>query len=392
MQKNPFTSEIAHKCRGVGVIIGGSGLIGGALVYYFKNRVSEVEVLAPNSKKLNLANPEDIRLYFRQYRPDFIINSAIASINCTAELAYEVNYLGALNLANIALEHNVPYIHISSAATMPAGENLTENARLALRADLPNYSKSKIMAEMSLEHLAKTRGLDYTVVRLAIVYGKHDHKIQGFHRLLFSIADRAMPVLLTKKGAMHSYSNVRKIAPFVHHALKNRQEFSGQSYNFADSDPVELGRLILIIKALMNLKTPHALYLPFVFAKAGKAIIYWLIAKLNRIGIEARMPGEIQFLESFYETQTLNVKKVQNSSFHDANPEETVFSLLPKLIEYYITRWEGLNLIHTFNKEFYVSEKHRIDEFRVTPGELLEKIHSENEKSKKSFHERSVNI
>ena len=28
------------------------------------------------------------------------------------------------------------------------------------------------------------------------------------------------------------------------------------------------------------------------------------------------------------------------------------------------------------NKEFYDSEKHRIDEFRATPEDLLEKIHS----------------
>lgn len=381
VHKGPITNEKSLKSRGLGIIIGGSGLIGGALVYYFKNRVSEVEILAPNSKRLNLAKPADIRLYFQQYKPDFIVNSAIASIDCTAELAYEVNYLGALNLANIALEYTIPYIHISSAATMPAGENLSEDVRLALHADLPNYSKSKIMAEMSLEHMAETQGLDYTVVRLAIVYGKHDYKIQGFHRLLFSIADRAMPVLLTKKGVIHSYSNVRKIAPFVHHLLKHRQEFSGQTYNFADPEPVALGRLILTVKALMNLKTPHALYLPLVLAKVGKGFIHWLITKLSRIGIEARMPGEIQFLESFYETQTLNVKKIQNSSFRDVSPEETVFSFLPKLIEYYITRWENLNLIHTFNKEFYDSEKHRIDEFRATPADLLEKIHSEEDRS-----------
>lgn len=77
---------------------------------------------------------------------------------------------------------------------MPAGENLSEDSRLDLDADLPNSTKSKIMAEMSLEHLAKTRGLDYTIVRLAIAYGKHDYKIQGLHRLLVFIADQAMPV------------------------------------------------------------------------------------------------------------------------------------------------------------------------------------------------------
>jgi nucleoside-diphosphate-sugar epimerase len=380
VKKGVENNTIAHMSRGLGIIVGGSGLIGGALVYYFKNRVSEVEVLAPNSKRLNLTKPEDIRLYFQQYKPDFIVNSAVASINSTAELAYEVNYLGALNLANIALEYNIPYIHISSAATMPTGENLREDSRLALCADLPNYTKSKLMAEMSLEHLAKTRGLDYTIVRLAIVYGRHDYKIQGFHRLLFSIADQAMPILLTKKGAKHSYSNVRKIAPFIHHLLKHRQEFSGQTYNFADPTPVALGQLVLTIKALMNLKTPHALYLPLSLAKMGKNLVHWLIRRLSRVGIEAMMPGEIQFLENFYETQTLDVEKLQNSSYNDIQSRETVYSVLPKLIEYYITRWENLNLIRTFNKEFYDSEKHRIDEFRDTPDELLIKIHSEKDR------------
>ena len=101
MQNGLANKKIAHKSPGIGVVIGGSGLIGGALVYYFKNRVAEVGVLTPNSKRLNLVKPEDIRLYFQQYKPAFIVNSAIASINSTVELAYEINYLGTLNLASI---------------------------------------------------------------------------------------------------------------------------------------------------------------------------------------------------------------------------------------------------------------------------------------------------
>jgi hypothetical protein len=62
---------------------------------------------------------------------------------------------------------------------------------------------------MTLEHLQLEEGLDCTVIRLAIVHGKHDYKIQGFHRLLFSIADQAMGVLFTGKGVEHSYTNAK---------------------------------------------------------------------------------------------------------------------------------------------------------------------------------------
>ncbi len=378
-----MASEISKEItsdRDLGIIVGGSGLIGGALVYYFKNRVNNSEILAPNSKRLNLCKPDDIRLYFQQYKPNFIVNTAIAAIDSGAQLAYEINYLGALNLAEVAIELGIPYIHISSTATMPMGKDLSEKDRLPLRADLPNYAKSKLMAEMTLEHLAATRGLDYTIVRLAIVYGKHDHKIQGFHRLLFSIADRAMPILLTQKGAMHSYSNAKKLPLFVHHLLQNRAEFSGQTYNFADPEPVELGQLVLTIKSLMSLKTPREIFLPYILAKTGKAILCWLISKFVRIGIEARMPGELMFLESFYQSQTLSVKKLLQSSFEDSRPETTVYSVLPEFIEYYLTRWESLNLIVGFNKEFY-GVKNKLDDFVKQPSDLLDTIHKEKDDS-----------
>lgn len=386
------TSKEITSDRDLGIIVGGSGLIGGALVYYFKNRVDNSEILAPNSKRLNLCKSDDIRLYFQQYKPSFIVNSAIAAIDSGAQLAYEINYLGALNLAEVAIELGIPYIHISSTATMPMGKDLSEKDRLSLRADLPNYAKSKLMAEKTLEHLAATRGLDYTIVRLAIVYGKHDHKIQGFHRLLFSIADRAMPILLTKKGAMHSYSNAKKLPLFIHHLLQNRAEFSGQTYNFADPEPVELGQLVLTIKSLMNLKTPREIFLPYILAKTGKEILCWLISKFVRIGIEARMPGELMFLESFYQSQTLSVKKLLQSSFEDPRSETTVYSVLPEFIQYYLTRWESLNLIVDFNKEFY-GVKNRLDDFVKQPSDLLAAIHKEKgyslRKMKNSRHAES---
>ena len=359
----------------VGIIIGGSGLIGGALLAYLNSCDLGVEVLAPNSKRLNLAKAESVERYFERYSPAFIINAAIAAIDSSAALAYEVNYSGTLRLAEVAIQYGVPLIHMSSAAVMATGEGLDENERLSLTPLLANYAKSKVMAEQSLEHMAKAAGLDYSIVRLAIVYGKHDHKIQGFHRLLFSIADQAMPLLLTKKNVKHSYSNLRKIGPFVHHLLQHRTESSGHIYNFADPEPVELATLILTVKKLMGLATPKPIYVPLAWAKMGKYIVSWLIEHLSRIGIEAKMPGEIQFLEQFYLSQTMAVHKVERSTFKDPAPGETVLSVLPTLIEYYVARWEKLNLIHTFNAEFYSSEECRVEQFRADPEGLLKEVH-----------------
>ena len=371
-----MTPSVSEK---TGVLLGGSGLIGGTLLYYFKTQAEgRINILAPNSKKLSLRDPDDIRRYFERAKPAFIINCAIAAIDSDPQLAYETNYLGTAYLAKAAQELGIPYIHLSSAAVMPIGQELGEEDRLPLHPDLPNYTKAKLMAELTLEHLRKVRGLDYTTIRLGIVYGAHDHKIQGFHRLFFAIIDRSMPVLFTKREVLHSYSNARKLPYFISRMLDNRAEFSGQTYNFVDSNPVSLSQLILTIKSYLELKTPREIYLPFPVAKFGMGIMARLVRLITRLGIEARMPAELMFLKNFYETQTLSAAKLRRSSFNDPDPEATIFTELPALIEYYVTRWEHLNLIESFNKEFFDPRK-RAEKFLHTPDQLIQEIHAESD-------------
>lgn len=357
-----------------GLLIGGSGLIGGYLTHYFKTKTPhDMEIRAPNSKKLSLRDLEDIRGYCRKFQPDFIINAAIASIDSDEELSLEVNFKGSLYLARAALALNIPYIHISSAATLPTGENLTEEDHHSLDSGLSNYAKSKLMTEMALQHMHKVEGLDYTVIKMAVVYGEHDHKIQGIQRLLFSIVDDSMPFLVTKKGVMHSYSNANKLPYFVHHILKNRSEFTGQAYNFVDKDPVRLDELILTIKSLLNSSTPKAIYVPYPVAKTAKTFMAFLFGVLGKIGVRARLPAELMFLENFYRTQTLSAEKLMKSSFPDPNPESTIYKELPSIIQYYLTRWNHLNLIN-YDDGFIEPQNTMVEEFIRSPQTLFERV------------------
>ena len=371
-----------------GLVVGGSGLIGGYLLHYFKTKTPEIDVRAPNSKKLSLRELNDIIGYFKRQKPDFVINCAITAIRSDALLSYEVNYQGSINLARAALALDIPYIHISSAATLPAGEDLTEEDHVPLEASLSNYAKSKLMTELTLKHMHEMYGLKYTLIRMAIVYGAHDHKIQGINRLLFNIVDRAMPFMLTKKkGVLHSYSNASKVPYFIHHILENKEEFTGQHYHFVDPEPVELAKVILTIKKYMNLKTPREIYIPYGVAKTGNDFMNWVIKLFNRIGYKAHVPAEMIFLENFYKTQTLSCQKLKNSSFIDPNPRATIFTELPALIKYYIARWEHLNLFSSFSskdynlshpeqKKFGPAEELAM-EFMDSPRKLLDSIHKD---------------
>ncbi|MDH3348407.1 MAG: NAD-dependent epimerase/dehydratase family protein [Desulfobulbaceae bacterium] len=373
--KDTQQTLIQPKKKRLGVLIGGSGLIGGTLAHYFKTKtIDDIEIRAPSSKKLSIRDLNDIKTYLGRVRPDFVINTAIASIGSDAQLAYEVNYKGTVNLAKACGVLGIPYIHVSSAATLPAGENLTEDCELKLNSNLTNYAKSKLMAEKSLRFMGEKCGLDYTIIRLAIVYGEHDHKTQGFHRLFFSIADESMPFMITKKGIKFSYSNANKLPHFVHHVLEHREEFSRNTYHFVDKDPVELADLILTIRSYLELRRPYEVYVPYHIIKVGKYFLERLAKVFNWFGISVRLPPELMFLENFYQSQTLSSEKIRNSSYVDPSPDENIYSALPNLVVYYLSRWSHLNLIDTFSKNYF-GENEVEEDFIHHPEKLLQEVH-----------------
>jgi dTDP-4-dehydrorhamnose reductase len=369
--------QLEEKKRRLGVLIGGSGLVGGTLAHYFKTKTpAAFEIRAPSSKKLSIRNAQDIIVYLQRVRPDFVINAAMSSLDSDAQLAFEVNYLGPVNLARACCALGIPYIHFSSAVVLPPGENLAEEDQLPLHADLSNYAKSKLMAEKTLEHMITEHGLDCTIIRVSIVYGEHDHKIQGFHRLVFAIADEAVPFLFTKRGVLHSYTNAAKIPYFIHHILLHREEFSGQTYHFADKEPVPLDDLILTLRSYLEVKYPREIYVPYSLVMAGKFILERVTAMLGWFGINARLPPEYMFLKDVYLPQVLSTKKLQASSFTDPAPQENIYTRLPRLIIYYMTRWAHLNLITRFRDEFIGNDLEQ--EFLQRPEELLRSIHADS--------------
>lgn len=370
----------------IGVLFGGSGLIGGTMVNYFKTkRPGIVDMRAPSSKKVSLRNCQDIRDYLLSLKPDFIINTAITNIDAGPQLTFEVNYIGTVNIARAAAALNIPYIHFSSAATLPAGTDLTEDNQVDMSSQLSNYAKSKLMAERTLKYMAEKEGLDFSCIRLSIAYGNHDHKIQGFQRLLFAITDQSMPFLFTKKGIIHSYSNSRKLPYLVHHMLDNRGEFSGKTYHFVDREPVELCKLILTIKSMLNLKSPREIYIPYSIAKMGKKSVRIILRLLTKIGLRATLPPELMFLKSFYQTQTLSSKRLEESSFVDPMPDETIFTRLPEMINYYLTRWSSQNLISTFTEKLLEFDSSIESDFKYNPEALLDSIHKDSTAPFKGF-------
>ena len=101
--------------------------------------------------------------------------------------------------------------------------------------------------------------------------------------------------------------------------------------------------------------------------------------EIIRTGTEARIPAELMFIENFYESQTLSSKNLKDSSYKDPDPDPgiTIFTELPAMIEYYLTRWKHLNLL-SIPGDVQKSHQNRSLEFQQSPSTLLDYLHNNN--------------
>ena len=102
-----------------------------------------------------------------------------------------------------------------------------------------------------------------------------------------------------------------------------------------------------------------------------------VIKILVRFGVKALVPPELLFLENFYQTQTLSSEKLQQSSFVSPNSAATVFTELPSLIDYYLSRWEHLNLFTTYENKDFVCPHNKSEAFLNSPKDLLMNTHKD---------------
>jgi len=85
----------------------------------------------------------------------------------------------------------------------------------------------------------------------------------------------------------------------------------------------------------------------------------------------------LMFIENFYKSQALSSKNLKDSSYKDPAPGVTVFTELPAMIEYYLTRWKHLNLLSIPGGE-QKSQHNRTLEFQHSPTTLLDSFHNKN--------------
>jgi len=129
------------------------------------------EVIATDREDLDLANPEAIRQFIDQVKPDMIINPAaytsVDKAESEPEIAYQINVTAPGVLAEKSRELNIPLIHFSTDYVF---DGLKKDAYV--ETDLTNpqsiYGKTKCEGEEKIRKHPK-----HIILRTSWVFGVH---------------------------------------------------------------------------------------------------------------------------------------------------------------------------------------------------------------------------
>ena len=129
------------------------------------------EVIATDREELDLANPDAIRAFIDQTKPDIIINlaayTAVDKAESEPDLAYQINVTAPEVLAEKAIELDIPLIHFSTDYVF---DGLKQEAYVETDPTNPQsvYGKTKHDGEEKIRAHAK-----HVILRTSWVFGSH---------------------------------------------------------------------------------------------------------------------------------------------------------------------------------------------------------------------------
>ncbi len=159
------------------LLIGASGCFGTELSKECKRE--RIKLISYPSKRLDITNFKVLKSKIKKIRPSVIVNSsAIVGINqCETNYnkAFEINAVGALNLAKICKINNIILVQTSTHAVFDGTKNSSYNEN-----DIPKpnniYSGSKYLSEVFVESICKK----HYIIRFPTLFGDRKNNLLGF--------------------------------------------------------------------------------------------------------------------------------------------------------------------------------------------------------------------
>ena len=191
------------------------------------------EVIATDREELDLANPDAIRQFIDQVKPNIIINPAaytsVDKAESEPELAYQINVMAPEVLAEKAAELDIPLIHFSTDYVF---DGTKKDAYL--ETDLTNpqsvYGKTKKDGEEKIRKHAK-----HIILRTSWVFGSHGNNFLKTILLLI-MEKESLNIVGDQWGSPASASMLADVTFKIVDMIFKGKDFSGYGTYHVTSD------------------------------------------------------------------------------------------------------------------------------------------------------------
>jgi dTDP-4-dehydrorhamnose reductase len=152
------------------LVTGGSGQLGQSL-QFIAVKYPNIQFEFFNSSLLDVTNFENCDSVFSKIKPDYCINAsaytAVDKAESEPEKAYDINVLGAENLAVICKKYNTILIHVSTDFVFDGEKNIPYNEK-DITNPLSVYGKTKFDGEKAIQSVLK----EHLIIRTSWLYSQ----------------------------------------------------------------------------------------------------------------------------------------------------------------------------------------------------------------------------
>jgi dTDP-4-dehydrorhamnose reductase len=170
------------------VVIGGNGQLGSDVVRAFADNGDDVRPLT--HQDIEVSNLDSVSTCVQDLRPDLIVNTtAMHHVeNCEREVqrSFDVNALGARNIALLARDLQAAVIHVSTDYVFDGSKRAPY-----VESDTPLPLNVYGCSKLAGEHFVRTIAPKHFVVRTSAIYGKQPCRAKGglnFVELMLKLA------------------------------------------------------------------------------------------------------------------------------------------------------------------------------------------------------------
>lgn len=225
------------------LLTGAKGQVGRCL----KEQRPEVwEMIAADSRTLDITNPQSIANMLANFEPDVIINAAgytdLDAAEGNPEQVFAVNASGVANLARAAGERGIRLIHISSDYVFDG-----KGGRPYTETDYPNPASTYARSKLAGELLALSLNPKTVIVRSSWVFSEYgDNFVRDIIRLA---AEKGSLSVVTDKTGCPTYAG--DLARFMIE-LAADERIGGGIYHFCGDVPVSRYEFAQVILHQLN--------------------------------------------------------------------------------------------------------------------------------------------